>query len=75
MNNRTQQRFDRSIREAVAATQLAQDQKPRRDVSPPQMTDAEKRARRRPPRGRLYLDPATGATVWEPAPPRTRAQR
>lgn len=61
MNNRTQQRFDRSIREAVTTARAAVDARPRRNVTPP-------RDRRPPrqPRGRLFVDPATGATMWEP---------
>lgn len=61
MNNRTQQRFDKSIREAVEATRKAQDAKPRRAVVPLPTEPKQKK-----PRGRLYLDPITGATVWEP---------
>lgn len=64
MNNRTQQRFDRSIRDAVSETQRANERKPRRDltaVAKAMPTDNAK------PKGRLYLDPATGATVWDPA--------
>lgn len=65
-NNRTQQRFDKSIREAVEATKRADEAKPRKNVSPPKMTAQEKKAARRKPKGRLYLDPKTGATVWDP---------
>ena len=60
MNNRIQQRFDRSISEAVEATQRANDAKPRRRiVVPPSAPEKE-------PKGRLFLCPETGATVWEP---------
>jgi len=62
MNNRTQQRFDASIREALAETERAKAHKPRRDATPPKPTK-----RPRAPKGRLYLDPETGATVWCPA--------
>jgi hypothetical protein len=62
MNNRVQQRFDRSIQEAVEHCERIRDAKPTRDVTPPKAT---KRAKK--PKGRLYLDPLTGATVWEPA--------
>lgn len=61
MYNRAQQRFDKSIREAVEATKRANDAKPRRAVVVPP-SEPEK-----PLRGRLYLCPETGATVWEPA--------
>ena len=61
MNNRIQQRFDRSIREAVAETEVARARRPRRAVV---RTPA---VRERAPRGRLYLDPLTGATVWDPS--------
>lgn len=62
MNNRTQQRFDRSIHTAVAATRAALDATPRRNVTPPR---ASRPARQ--PKGRLYLDPLTGATVFAPS--------
>ena len=61
MYNRVQQRFDRSIREAVEATKRANAAKPRRRITVP-TSPPEK-----DPRGRLYLCPETGATVWEPA--------
>lgn len=69
MNNRIQQRFDRSIREAVAQSEQAIEREhaaSRRDVRVP-LTAEERRAARRQPKGRLFLDPATGATVGEPA--------
>jgi hypothetical protein len=60
MNNRIQQRFDRSIHEAVEETKRVNAAKPRRRivVSP----SAPEKA----PKGRLYLCPETGATVWAP---------
>jgi hypothetical protein len=62
MYNRVQQRFDRSIRDAVELSKRANDAKPRRSiVVPPSVPEKE-------PRGRLYLCPETGATVWEPKP-------
>jgi hypothetical protein len=63
MNNRTQQRFDRSIREAVAITRASAARRPRRDLSALVKAMPAKPAT---PRGRLYLDPETGATVWDP---------
>ena len=65
MNNRTQQKFDRSIREAVEVTKQAQRSVPRRAVAvlPDDPDD------RKQPKGRLYLCPETGATVWEPHDP------
>jgi hypothetical protein len=62
MNNRVQQRFDRSIREAVAATKAAEAARPTRDVTPPKPTRRERK-----PKGTLRLCPNTGATVWYPA--------
>jgi len=71
MNNRVQQRFDRGIREAVQAAAAATERAARRrDVTPARST-----RRARPPKGRLYLDPATGATVWEPAPAKEGASK
>ena len=61
MNNRTQQRFDRSIADALETKRAANSAKPRRDVTPPKAQASSKA-----PKGRLYLDPQTGATVWEP---------
>ena len=61
MNNRIQQRFDKSIRDAVADTKRANDAKPRRRIVVQPSAPEPK------PRGRLYLCPETGATVWEPA--------
>lgn len=60
MNNRIQQHFDRSIREAVEATKRANDAKPRRAVKP---LPVEKQTK---PKGRLYLCPETQATIWDP---------
>jgi hypothetical protein len=59
-NNRVQQRFDKGIRDAVEQARAANDAKPRRRifVSPSAPEKAQK--------GRLYLCPETGATVWEP---------
>ena len=62
MNNRTQQHFDRSIQDALDTCADVNAAKPRRDVRTPKSTK-----RPRQPRGRMYLDPLTGATVWEPA--------
>lgn len=61
MKNRTQQRFDRSIREAVAATHAAQAARPRRPVRPWVEPPP-------PPHARmvLLLDPETGGTVLVP---------
>lgn len=61
MNNKVQQKFDRSIRDAVAQTAEANAKKPGRDVrtAPPPA--------RPQPKGRLYLEKETGATIWEPA--------
>ena len=61
MYNRVQQRFDRSIQKAVEESKRANDAKPRRKIVVP-VTPPEKE-----PKGRLYLCPETGATVWEPA--------
>ena len=61
MNNLIQRKFDRSIREAVEATKRANDAKPRRCIVVPPS------APEKPLKGRLYLCPETGATVWEPA--------
>lgn len=62
MNNKVQRQFDKSIREAVAATEAAKANKPRRAVqnvgSYADMPTSTK--------GRLFLCPMTGATVWEP---------
>jgi hypothetical protein len=63
MNNRTQQRFDRSIADALRATKEAHARKPRRDLTA--------QARAMPSellseKGRLYLCPETGATVYDP---------
>lgn len=62
MNNQVQRRFDRSIREAVETTQRTTEAKPRRDVTKPRGP----KVREQQPQGRLYLDPETGATIWEP---------
>jgi hypothetical protein len=62
MYNRVQQRFDRSIAKAIEETKRANDAKPRRNVRQPRSTVKEAE-----PKGRLYLCPETGATVWEPA--------
>ena len=61
MHNKVQQRFDRSIRDAVAVAKRANANKPRRDVKPPETAE-----RSTGPKGRLYLCPETGATVWAP---------
>lgn len=61
MNNRIQQRFDRSIREAVEEAKRVNDAKPRRDVRQPRSTERYSELK-----GRLYLCHETGATVWEP---------
>ena len=61
MNNKTQQRFDKSIRDALRAVRETTKHSKRIDVTPP------KNAKRQTqPKGRLYLDPLTGATIWEP---------
>lgn len=65
MNNRTQQRFDRSIREALEATAEADARKPRRDVRPspsPRMSAPPRKCRRMV----LLMDPETGGTVLVP---------
>lgn len=61
MYNRVQQKFDRSIREAIEEGKRANEAKPRRRIVV-QPSEPEKE-----PKGRLYLCPETGATVWEPA--------
>jgi hypothetical protein len=61
MYNRVQRRFDRSIAEAVEETRRVNDAKPRRNVTP--LKSAERELK---PKGRLYLCPETGATVWKP---------
>lgn len=61
MNNRIQQRFDCSIREAVKETKRVNDAKPRRDVRHSRSTKHHSELK-----GRLYLCPETGATIWEP---------
>lgn len=72
-NNRVQQRFDRSIRDAVEETKRAEerDRAPspeliaqrEREIPAPTPTVPGKR------RGwKLYLDPVTGATVYGPTP-------
>lgn len=60
MNNRIQQRFDRSIREAVSHAKRVNEAKPRRRVVVSPSVPETK------PKGRLYLCPETGATVWDP---------
>lgn len=67
MNNRTQQRFDKSILDALIAVRETNKHRRRIDVTPVKMSQEEKRVARRKPKGRLHLDPVTGATVWEPA--------
>lgn len=83
MNNRPQQRFDRSIRDAVEATRAANDAKPRRDV-----TDSRPVAKHTGERLQLMMDRETGDTVAAPwnhpdavawrasrVQPRTRAEQ
>jgi hypothetical protein len=72
MNNKTQQRFDRSIADAVRATKEANARKPRRDLR------AQARARpseRFSNKGHLYLCPQTGATVFDPNEPSSSARK
>ena len=64
MNNRVQQRFDRSIRKAVEETQRINESKPRRSVVRP--CDETKTNTRRRARTVLLLDPETGGTVLVP---------
>ena len=64
MNNRIQQRFDRSIREAVRDAKAARDRRPTRDLTAIIKAVPAKRAAK--PKGRLYLCPQTGATIWDP---------
>ena len=59
MNNRTQQRFDRSIREAVAATKAAEAARPRTPKRIPRELFAEPKGERL----QLMLCSQTGATV------------
>lgn len=67
MNNRTQQRFDRSIKDAIAETARANDAKPRRNLTPNVGTSEGQPTFRGTRRGwKLRLDPETGATVWGP---------
>lgn len=62
-NNRTQQRFDRSIREAVRVTRSAADRRPRRNALDGFVDDAPER-----PAGRMQLmrDPETDGTILAP---------
>jgi hypothetical protein len=72
MNNRVQQRFDQSIREAVTETEQAprpersEAQKIRTRRRAEASTEAHAAVTRKKPTGRLYLDPETGATVYDP---------
>jgi hypothetical protein len=68
MNNKIQRLFDRSIADAVRVTKEANDAKPRRNLR--ERINAMP-AERAAGKGRLYLDKATGATVWEPASARS----
>jgi hypothetical protein len=79
MNNRTQQRFDRSIADAIDEGRRAQRARPARPVSTvvqeavAREVSAERTLGRR--RGyRLYLHPVTGATVYGPWPPAEAAK-
>jgi hypothetical protein len=63
MNNKTQQRFDRSIADAVRATKEANARKPRRDLTAQARAMPSERVSKK---GRLYLCPETGATVFDP---------
>lgn len=61
MNNKVQQRFDRSIREALAVKPTSKPRKKRIDPAPfsePVTVDRKG--------WKLRLDPQTGATVWGP---------
>lgn len=60
-NNRTQQRFDKSIREAVAVRQDFH--KPRRARASAEVEPIPAANRRG---WKLRIDPATGETVWGP---------
>ena len=60
MDNRTQQRFDRSIRDALEVVRAVNAAKPRRNVKPPKATKREPKLK-----GRLFMDPETGATIWD----------
>jgi hypothetical protein len=65
MNNKIQRQFDRSIKDAVRITKEANDRKPRRDLTA--RVNAMPTERAMPSKkGRLYLDPITGGTVWDP---------
>ena len=61
MYNRVQQRFDRSISDALEESRRVLDARPRRNVKPPKSTEREME-----PKGRLYLCRETGATIWAP---------
>lgn len=62
MNNRTQQRFDRSIRDALNVTQLEKQSRVRRDVRGAYVEPASQEMGRMV----LLLDPETGGTVLVP---------
>ena len=73
MNNRVQQRFDKMLREARESNQSRLDRLNAEAAA--YAIEAElrlpliavaRRTRERTPRGRLYLDHATGATIWDP---------
>jgi hypothetical protein len=67
MNNRIQQRFDRSIKDATEEAKAVTERERsanRRDLTAvvkAMPTDTAK------PKGRLYLDKETQATMWDPA--------
>lgn len=61
MNNRTQQRFDRSIRDALAVKLQST---PRKNPVDSTLFGEPKTPNRRG--WKLRLDPETGATVWGP---------
>jgi hypothetical protein len=63
VNNKIQQRFDRSIADAVRATTESNARKPRRDLTAHARAIPSERSSKK---GRLYLCPETGATVFDP---------
>jgi hypothetical protein len=63
VNNKIQQRFDRSITNAVRATKETDARKPQRDLRAQARAMPSERFSKN---GRLYLCPQTGATIFDP---------
>ena len=68
MDNRVQQRFDRSIRQALAVRHASIPRTPRQISAALVAAAADEKAETHDRRGwKLRIDPATGATIWGPA--------